>query len=408
MTTAVTTAAGRRRWAPVLASALVATTIVALVLGGRLVQLTATPDISFFAVGALLLAAVSASGVGALLASRRPEHPVGWLLLGLGVALAGSTFVEQYVRYGLITRPGSLPGAHWLAGATYAGSVLWLSCAGFVLLLTPTGSLPSPRWRWWAWIAAAAPVVTVVGALVQPDPLAPEHVGNPLAVPAVARLLAIPAVAGVAVVLASLLVGAGTLVGRYRRAVEVERQQLRWLAFAAALGSVLLVAALVAAVSSRDDLVLASASLCVALLPLATGAAIQRYRLYDLDRVVSRTLAYGLLTVLLAGGYGAVVLSLGALFDPGSPVAVAAATLAVATVFRPARRRVQQAVDRRFNRRRYDAAMTVEAFRQQMREEVDLDTVRANLLGVVHQTVQPAGASLSLLLSGPAGLPRRS
>jgi hypothetical protein len=185
--------------------------------------------------------------------------------------------------------------------------VIWLSCAGFVLLLTPTGSLPSPRWRWWARVAAAAPVVMVLGSVVQPDPLAPDYHGNPLAVPALAHVLVVPVVAGVVIVLGSLLVGAGSLVERFRRARGVERQQLRWLAYAAALVAGLLLVALVAGfILAEDDVVFASLALGVALLPLATGAAILRYRLYDLDRIISRTLAYGLLTVLLGGGYAGV------------------------------------------------------------------------------------------------------
>jgi hypothetical protein len=275
--------------------------------------------------------------------------------------------------------------------------LIWVSCAGFVLLLTPTGRLPSPRWRWWARLAAAAPVVMVVGSVVQPDPLAPDYRGNPLAVPALARVLVVPAVAGVVVVLVSLLVGAGSLVVRFRRARGTERQQLRWLAYAAALAAGLLLVALVSGLLlGNDDLTFASSSLGVALLPLATGAAILRYRLYDIDRIISRTLAYGLLTVLLGGGYAAVVLGLGQLLGRDSSLVVAGATLAVAAVFQPARRRVQALVDRRFNRRRYDAARTIAAFSARLREQVDLDTLSAEVLAVVEQTMQPTKAWLWL------------
>jgi hypothetical protein len=136
--------------------------------------------------------------------------------------------------------------------------------------------------------------------------------------------------------------------------------------------------------------------LCLALLPVATGAAILRYRLYDLDRIISRTLAYGLLTILLGLGYAAVVLGLGRLLPQGSSLAVAAATLAVAAVFQPARHRIQQAVDRRFNRGRYDAARTIAAFSTRLRDQVDLDTLTSELLTVVDQTMQPSQASLWL------------
>jgi len=366
--------------------------------------------------GAVILVTMSAATVGALLASRRPRHPVGWLLLGVGLALVVTLLIEAYVKYGLLVRPGSLPGARYLAGFTYSTVPSWLSCAGFVLLLTPTGSLPSPRWRWWARVAAAAPVVVVVvvvvvvlGSVVQPDPLAPDYHGNPLAVPALARVLVVPAMAGVVIVLVSLLVGAGSLVVRFRRAGGVERQQLRWLAYAAALAAGLLLVALFAGfVLTKDDVVFASLAVGVALLPLATGAAILRYRLYDLDRIISRTVAYGLLTVLLGGTYAGVVLGLGQLLGRRSSLAVAAATLVVAAAFQPARRRIQELVDRRFNRRRYDAAQTIQAFSARLRQQVDLDSLTGELLGVVEQTMQPTSVSLWLRPSVSASPEQRS
>jgi hypothetical protein len=240
------------------------------------------------------------------------------------------------------------------------------------------------------------PVVAVLAMAVQPDPLAPDYHGNPLAIPALARLLAAPGVAAIAVVLVSLLVGAGSLVGRFRRARGTERQQLRWLALAAVLAAGLLLVGLVAGYLGRDAVVFTSLTLCVALLPLGTGAAMLRYRLYDLDQIISRTVAYGLLTVLLGGGYVLVVLGLGQLLGRDSSLAVAAATLAGAAAFQPARRRIQQVVERRFNRRRYDAARTIGAFSARLRDQVDLDDLRGELLAVVDQTMQPTRASLWL------------
>jgi hypothetical protein len=276
--------------------------------------------------------------------------------------------------------------------------VLWLACVGFVLLLTPTGSLPSPRWRWWARVAAAAPVLLVLLSAVDPQPLLPEHptVGNPLAVPIPAGLLLAVAAVDAVIVLATLVAAAGSLVVRFRRARGVERQQLRWLAFAAALAAVALLVAVAGGAMAKDGVVLAALGTCVALLPLATGASILRYRLYDLDRIISRTLAYGLLTLLLGLGYAAVVLGLGQLLGQDSSLVVAGATLAVAAVFQPARRRIQRAVDRRFNRRRYDAARTIAAFSARLRDEIDLATLTSELLAVVEQTMQPTRASLWL------------
>jgi hypothetical protein len=391
----------RHRWPAWLAWALAGLTVLTLVplsWLGELVWSTGwEPRPATATLGAAVLVTVSAAAVGALVASRRPAHPVGWLLLGVGLGLVVTELVQAYVDYGLLARPGSLPGARYLAGFAYSTVLLWVSCAGFVLLLTPTGRLPSARWRWWARLAAAAPVVMVVGSVVQPDPLAPDSYGNPLAVPALARVLVVPAVAGVVVVAVSLLVGAWSLVVRFRRARGTERLQLRWLAYAAALAAGLLLVALVAGfLPANDNVTFASLSLGVALLPLATGAAILRYRLYDIDRIISRTLAYGLLTLLLGGGYAAVVLGLGQLLGRNSSLVVAGATLALAAVFQPARRRVQQVVDRRFNRRRYDAARTIQAFSARLRDELDLDTLSAEVLAVVELTMQPTQAWLWL------------
>jgi hypothetical protein len=403
-----------RRWPAALAWALAGLTVLTLAAGFWLAELVWStgweprPSNAIAVVGAIILVTVSAATVGALVASRRPAHPVGWLLLGVGLALNVSLLVQSYVKYGLLARPGSLPGARYLAGFTDGTVLIWVSCAGFVLLLTPTGKLPSPRWRWWARIAAAAPVVTVLGSVVQPDPLAPDYHGNPLAVPALARVLVVPAVAGVVIVVVALLVGAGSLLLRFRRARGVERLQLRWLAYAAALAAGLLLVALAAGFLAKDEVVFASLAVGVALLPLATGAAILRYRLYDLDRIVSRTLAYGLLTVLLGGGYATVVLGLGQLLGRDSPLVVAVATLVVAAAFQPARRRVQQAVDRRFDRRRYDAARTIAGFSARLRQQVDLGTLTAELLGVVEQTMQPTSASLWLRPSVSASAEQRS
>jgi hypothetical protein len=342
--------------------------------------------------------AVVAATVGALVASRRPRHPVGWLL-ATGLALTLSGAVSSYRWHGLVARPGALPAAGYLAGLANGLNIVYLSCAGFVLLLTPTGSLLSPRWRWWARVAAAAAVVFVLASVVDPVPYGPGYpaVGNPLGVPALAGLLDTLIPASGLVVLAALVAGAGSLVGRFRRARGTERQQLRWLAWGATLAALALLLAVAELVVHGDTpLFQAMVGACLALLSLATGAAILRYRLYDLDRIVSRTLAYGLLTVLLGCAYAGLVLGLGRLLPQSSSLAVAAATLAVAAVFQPARRRTQAIVDRRFNRHRYDAAQTIEGFSGRLRQQVDLDGLTAELLGVVDQTMQPTQVTLWL------------
>jgi hypothetical protein len=395
------------RWWPAgLAWVLWVLTLLGLVATAWLDQLlrqAGTPELTWLHLSSIpqVVAAVSAVTVGAVLASRRPDHPVGWLLLGLGLSLTGWGLAFGYSRYGLVARPGTLPAAGYLAGLVNGVVMIWLSCAGFVQLLTPTGSLPSRRWRWWARVAVAAAVVWLLGSVIHPAPLYPEYpsIGNPLAIPALPRGLldvAIP-IAG-AVVLVALVVAAGSLVGRFRRARGVERLQLRWLAFAAGLAAAALLVAMAALVleESGFNLLAAALGVCAALLPLATGAAILRYRLYDIDRIISRTLAYGVLTVLLGLGYAGIVLGLGRLLPQESSLVVAGATLAVAGAFQPARRRVQQVVDRRFNRRRYDAARTIAAFSARLREQIDLDTLTGELLAVVEETMQPTQASLWL------------
>jgi hypothetical protein len=349
---------------------------------------------------ASVLAAVVAATTGAVLAGRRPRHPVGWLLLALGLLVTASGVADGYARYGLMARPGALPAARWVAVYSPATLGLAFVCVGFVLLLTPSGSLPSPRWRWWARLMAAAPVVFLVTQAVGPGlVIAPyDAIIDPVRVPALAGPVRAATAAAIAMAAGGVAAGAWSLVVRFRRARGVERQQLRWVAFAAALtvppAAVVLVGAALGGTGAV--LVVAAAGVCMALLPLAIGAAILRYRLYDLDRIISRTLAYGLLTVLLGLGYATVVLGLGRLLPEGSSLTVAAATLAVAAAFQPARRRIQAAVDRRFNRRRHDAARIIEGFGARLRDQVDLDTLTAELLAVVDQTMQPTTGSLWL------------
>jgi hypothetical protein len=351
-----------------------------------------TPDAA-----AYVVAVVSAVSVGALLASRRPAHPVGWLLLALGLSVAVSGVATGYASYGLLARPGTLPAADYAVIDNDVSVLVWAACIGFVLLLTPTGSLPSPRWRWWARIAAAAPLVALVSTALLPFEESYQSVANPLAVPALAGPLRVASLVTWVVTGLAIPAAAWSLVLRFRRARGVERLQLRWLALAAAMAAVAVLALAALGATGNEGLLGWVSAICVALLPVATGAAILRYRLYDLDRIISRTLAYGLLTVLLGGGYAAVVLGLGQrLGGRQSSLVVAGATLAVAAVFQPARRRTQGLVDRRFNRRRYDAAETIQAFSERLHQQVDLTTLTAELLAVADRTVEPTMVSLWL------------
>jgi hypothetical protein len=369
----------------------------------QLLRQAGRPELAQLRAGgvAVVLSAASAATAGAVLASRRPRHPVGWLLLAFGLipqALSGAA--EGYARYGLLARPGTLPGAEQLATLASATFVPGLSLITFILLLTPTGSLPSARWRWFARVAAALPVAFLAAWLLGMPQLDPESplasVRNPFAISGLAGVgMAVAGVVSPAIAL-TMAVAAASLVRRFRRGRGSERQQLRWLAVAAALAPPVVLAT--AAAIAVGNLVLGGwiIGLYLALLPLAIAAAIARYRLYDIDRIISRTLAYGLFTLLLGGSYGTVVLGLGQLLGQDSSLVVAAATLAVAALFQPLRRRVQATVDRRFNRRRYDAARIIEAFATRLRDQVDLDALHAELLAVVDQTMQPTRASFWL------------
>ncbi|HWD46992.1 MAG TPA: hypothetical protein VHM23_25315 [Actinomycetota bacterium] len=314
---------------------------------------------------------------------------MGWLLLALGL-----WFTYGYATWVLLA---------WRGASTAVGSaildanvVVIPALIGFILLLTPTGSLPSPRWRWWARVAAAAPLVGLVSLAIGPFRDSDQAVANPLAIDALAGPLLMLRTLSFAVAGLAIPVGAWSLVVRFRRARGMERQQLRWLSVGVAPVAVAVAALAVQALTGSEVDLDWLPGVCLAILPLAIGAAILRYRLYDLDRIISRTVTYGLLTMLLGMGYAGVVLGLGRLLPQGSSLVVAGATLAVAAVFQPARRRIQALVDRRFNRRRYDTAQTVATFSARLHQEIDLDTLTGELLAVVEQTMQPTQTSLWL------------
>jgi hypothetical protein len=290
------------------------------------------------------------------------------------------------------------PAAGLIARYVPATIVVAMACNGLTLLVTPTGHLPSPGWRWWAGIIAATPVVLLGVVALSPGPgdRLLEAVDSPLDLRALDGGLLMAYQAAFAVIIIAFVGAAWSLVGRFRRARGVERQQLRWVALATVLIATLAAGNLAALALGAYALAPLVGGLNPPIMSAGIGAAILRYRLYDLDRIISRTLAYGLLTLLLGGGYALVVLGLGQLLGQDSSLVVAGATLAAAGLFQPARRRIQAVVDRRFNRRRHDAARTIAAFNDRLRDQVDLDTLKADLLAVVDQTMQPTQASLWL------------
>jgi hypothetical protein len=354
---------------------------------------------------------LAATSVGAILAARRPRNPIGWLALALGFALVLYPFVAMYTATGLFVAPGRLP---WVRQVAWIGNWVWVpaqACIALMLLLFPDGRLPSPRWRPVAWTVGVAGGLTLVAAACHPGTLdvaslvkeadVTARLTNPVGLAALGWLLE----PFLLVLLVGEAVGAAALLLRFRRSRGIERQQLKWVAYAALLfgiqqGGVVLgrLAGLVPDTELAWLEVVDTFTFVFFLVAIAV--AVLRYRLYDIDRLINRTLVYGLLTALLAGVYAGAVLVLGQLFggiaDRPPSWAVAGATLAVAALFQPTRRRIQQAVDRRFNRRKYDASRTVEAFATRLRDQVDLDMLSAELLAVVDQTMEPTRASLWL------------
>jgi hypothetical protein len=337
--------------------------------------------------------------VGALIVAYRPSNAIGWVFSAIALLAFTGQLASEYAIYAYVTRPGSLPSA--ILAAWYSSWPWYLVLAlalVFLPLLFPTGRLLSPRWRSVAWLAGAATAaLTALGALrADLNTVSDQVIANPIGIAAVDNPEESTVGAALFILLIALAAAAlASLVIRFRRSRGVERQQLKWFTYAGALLPLAVVGDFLPA--PVGNLLFA---VPVVFLPVAAGIAILRYRLYDIDRLINRTLVYGLLTALLAGVYAGVVLVLGQVFggvgrDPPS-WAVAGATLTVAALFQPARRRIQAVVDRRFNRRKYDAARTVEAFSLRLRDEVDLDALAGELLAVADQTMQPKHASLWL------------
>src|SRR5215204_6469162 len=351
----------------------------------------------------LLTLTVSFSVVGALIASHRPENPIGWIFLAEGFCYGLLSAGDQYAIYALLTNPGALPLG---AEASWLGQWIWAPGFGlslvFLPLLFPDGHPPSHRWRPVGWLGALSIGLTVVSSMIL---LWPER-GQALVtgdespsyvLQVLIDFIAVPIlfVAGLGAVI-SLLV-------RFRRARGDERQQIKWFASAAALTLVWLLVFGQASLRGLPEVIVAlSALLVIPSIPIATGIAILRYRLYDIDVLINRTLVYGSLTVILALVYFGGVATTRAIFgaltgqEQQTQLAVVVSTLVIAALFMPLRRRIQSFIDRRFYRRKYDARKTLEAFSAKLRNETDLDALSEDLVGVVRETMQPAHVSLWL------------
>jgi hypothetical protein len=351
-----------------------------------------------------LIAQVSAALVGGLIASRQPRNPVGWFVAGHALCFALGEFTRQYAIYGLLTEPGSLPAAGAMISPPY-----WIWYPGIMLVFSflplyfPDGRLISRRWRLVAWLAVSVTVVLTVFAAVQPGSGETRGIPNPLGIE-VEGLSPLAGVFGVVVPATWLALGVASvtsLVMRFLRSRGEERQQIKWFVYAMVLvifytlADLLFVRGLVSAVVSTVLGVVFFTGPFVAI-----GVAVLKYRLYDVDLVINRTLVYGLLTASLVLVYFGSIVLLQALFraltGQESQLAVVASTLAIAALFNPLRRRIQAFVDRRFYRRKYDAAKTLAQFSSKLRNETDLDRLGSELVGVVQETMQPAHVSLWL------------
>jgi hypothetical protein len=352
----------------------------------------------------LVVAALTFSTVGVLVAYRQQKNPIGWLLLGIGILYATELFAGNYSVYTLVTNPGSLPGepvAAWLTSWVWiAGGSLVL----FVFLYFPDGRLPSPRWRPVAWLVLLDAALAVAPFAFGPGPLEGSSEGsrvtNPVGIEGSVGLLdlfervsfALLAPISLALILAFLV--------RFRRARGEERQQIKWVAYGVAVFALAVI--VVTLWPSLDGSLVGGALFLVGFLaiPSAMALAILKYRLYDIDLVINRTLVYGALSIALALVYfGSIALlqaALIALTGQESQLAVVTSTLLIAALFNPIRHRIQGFIDRRFYRRKYDAARTLEAFGASLREEVDLENLAGELVAVVERTVQPAHVSLWL------------
>ena len=374
-----------------LAWALCALTLMLTALNFLLIALNVSSNVPAYVFWPELTSiAVGYSVIGAIIASRLPNHPIGWICCAIGLIAAVDHFGGEYSLYALLALPHPLPGGEamlWLQGWFW---MLFIGLIVFLLLLFPTGRLPSSRWRTFAWVSGAV----IAAGVIWSSAISPDVGFN---VPPSPVQLSVLLLGGVA--------AASVVVGR-RGARRVERQQIKWLLY---VGPIFFVASGLHIGFYYFWLAEGSWGLWASYLlvivgglsvPIAIGVAILRYRLYEIDLIVNRTLVYGSLSAMLVALYfgGIVVLQrvFVALTGQQSTLAVVVSTLAIAALFNPLRRRVQGFVDRRFYRKKYDARKTLEAFSAKLRDETDLEALNNDLVGVVRETMQPAHVSLWL------------
>jgi hypothetical protein len=356
------------------------------------------PVYPYWAEGTVL--AVGYSSVGAVVASRRPGNPIGWVLCSIGLSWGAYHFTSEYATYALLAAPGSLPAAK---AAAWIASWLWVPGLGlivFLALLFPSGRLPSPRWSPFAWFSVLLVVAGTIMAVFSPGARFGLSVRNPLGIEGLPNFYEQLQ----ALMFALIFVASASLVVRLHHARGVERQQIKWVAYAGALaaGASLPTYTIFEAMDLWWLKIVGHVPALVGILgvPTAVGIAILRYRLYGIDIVINRTLVYGALTAILVAHYFGSIVWLQWVFvlltGQQSTLAVVASTLVIAALFNPLHRWVQAFVDRRFYRSKYDARKTLESFSAKLRDETDLDALSNDLVGVVRETMQPAHVSLWL------------
>ena len=342
------------------------------------------------------LVILSFATVGAVVASRVPENPIGWLCIAMALVPAVAGLGDEYVQFSLRAE-NHLPGIGYVA-ATQSLWNAFMTLPALVLLLFPTGRPPGPRWRAVVYALILGLALVLVFDLLKP---ATDYEGlrNPLGVESISRIASPAEDLGTSLILISVLFSFASLVFRFRRARTEERQQLKLLAYSL----VVIVAGILVGVafeaSGRQEASNAAISGSLLSIPLSIGFAVLKHRLYDIDVIINRTIVYAALTAILGGAYLGLVFGLQTLLAPftsESDLAVAGSTLAVAALFSPIRRIVQAFIDRRFYRRRFDAQRTLDEFNSKLRDQVDLGELSSQLESVVQDTMQPAHVSLWL------------
>jgi hypothetical protein len=374
--------------------------VTALVIRAVVGHAAASDQESGFASVSLLVAFVGFATVGALVVPRQPRNAVGWMFLAVGLLVALSVFGSEWASYVYVEGHGDLPGGT-LAAWLYLWT--WFPALGLTVLLPllfPDGRPPGPRWRPVLWGMGAYIALMTALWWTRPGPMNDPDMGiwpdNPIGAGFSSSFYDTLENVGAVVLVACLALAGISSVLRLRRARGDERQQLKWTTYGIVVVVLWVGPGSLVLGSLGGDVAL---GLALTILPVTTALAMFRYRLYDVDRVISKTLVYGSLTAILGAAYAGLVLGGQAVFSSfagGSNLAIAVSTLVVAALFTPVRRRVQAFVDRRFYRRRYDAQRTLDAFGARLREHVELDGLRVDLEGVGHDTVQPAHVSLWL------------